>query len=168
MIRAATTLLLLATAGACEDRVPSPSGALFAQATRCSEPNPCIADVVITNRNGAEVRRFAIRTVEGPCGSILNVQWAGENLIGAECHGNPSLSYYYEVNATTGKVLHEYLGYGFVRSPDLVKVAHVGWIIHFAPPWVKSQYLQVGSTILYPLPSGIRPLEPWAVRRRSL
>jgi hypothetical protein len=70
-----------------------------------------------------------------------------------------TLRYYYEVDATTRKVMREYLGYGFVRSPDLAKVAHVGWIIHFAPPWVKSQYLQVGNTILYPLPPGIKPVD---------
>ncbi|HTP86161.1 MAG TPA: hypothetical protein VMJ34_04405 [Bryobacteraceae bacterium] len=152
------TLAFLAGVGACEDRVPSPTGALFAQYTLCSRQNPCTPEVVITNRSGTELRRFAIRTNQGRCGSILNVQWAGEDVIVAECHGNPSLSYYDEVDATTGEVLREYLGYGFVRSPDLTKVAHVGWIIHFAPPWVQSQYLQVGNTILYPLPPGMKPV----------
>jgi hypothetical protein len=123
MIRAALAVLVLAGAGACEDRVPSPTGVLFAQYTKCRGQNPCTPEVVITNQNGAEVRRFAIRTDQGPCGSIVKVQWVGENIIGSECHGNPSLSYYYEVDATTGKVLREYLGYGFVRSPDLAKVA---------------------------------------------
>jgi hypothetical protein len=159
MIRAVLAVLVLAGAGACEDRVPSPTGVLFAQYTECSGQNPCTPEVVVTNRSGGEVRRFAIQTDQGPCGSILNVQWAGENVIGAECHVNPSLGYYYEVDATTGKVMHEYLGYGFVRSPDLAKVAHVGWIIHFAPAWVKSQYLQVGNTILYPLPPGMKPVD---------
>ena len=159
MIRAALAVLVLAGAGACEDRVPSPTGVLFAQYTKCPGQNPCTPEVVITNQNGAEVRRFAIRTDQGPCGSIVKVQWVGENIIGSECHGNPSLSYYYEVDATTGKVLREYLGYGFVRSPDLARVAHVGWIMHFAPPWVKSAYLQVGNTILYPLPPGMKPLD---------
>jgi hypothetical protein len=159
MIRAVMAVLLLAGGGACDDRVPSPTGALFAQYTFCSGQNPCTPEVVITNQSGAEVRRFAVRTDQGSCGSILKVQWASENIIGAECHDNPSLSYYYEVDATTGKVVREYLGYGFVRSPDLAKVAHVGWIIHFAPPWVKSQYLQVGNTILYPLPPGMKPVD---------
>ena len=139
--------------------MPSPAGTQFAHYTLCSVQNPCTPEVVITNQSGAEIRRFPIRTDQGPCASILDVQWAGENTIGAECHANPSLSYYYEVDATTGKVLREYRGYGFVRSPDLEKVAHVGWIIHFAPPWVKSQYLQVGNTILYPLPPGTKPVE---------
>ena len=31
--------------------------------------------------------------------------------------------------------------------------------MHFAPPWVKSEYLQVGNTILYPLPPGMKPLD---------
>jgi len=159
MIRAVVAVLLLAGAGTCQDRVASPTGTQFAQYTSCSVQNPCTPEVVITNQSGAEVRRFAVQTGDGPCASIFSVQWAGENTIGAECHGNPSLSYYYEVDAATGKVLHEYLGYGFVRSPDLTRVAHVGWIIHFAPPWVQSEYLQVANTILYPLPPGMRPVE---------
>jgi len=130
MIRALNVAVLLAAGCAGQDRALSPTGALFAHYTVCSEQNPCTPEVVITNRAGAEVRRFEIRTDEGPCASILDVQWAGEDTIAAECHSNPSLDYYYEVSALTGKVLHEYLGYGFVRSPDLAKVAHVGWIIH--------------------------------------
>lgn len=38
------------------------------------------------------------------------------------------LSYYFEVDIASAKVPHEYHGYGFVRSPDHAKVAHVGWI----------------------------------------
>jgi hypothetical protein len=159
MIRAVVAVLLLAGAGTCQNRVASPTGTQFAQYTLCSVENPCTPEVVITNQNGAEVRRFAVQSGDGPCMSILGLQWAGENTIGAECHVNPSLSYYDEVDAATGKVLHEYLGYGFVRSPDLTKVAHVGWIIHFAPPWVQSEYLQVATTILYPLPPGMKPVE---------
>ncbi len=154
------TALLLAAACTGGDWVPSPSGALFVHYTLCSVQNPCTPEVVITTRNGAELRRFEIRNDEGvPCASILDVHWASEDIIGAECHGNPSLSYYYEVSITTGKALHEYLGYRFVRSPDLANVAHVGWIIHFAPPWVQSEYLQVGNTIIYPLPPGMKPVE---------
>jgi hypothetical protein len=85
--------------------------------------------------------------------------WAGENAIAAECHENPSLSTYDEIDIGSGKVLREYFGYGFVRSPDYTKVAHVGWIVHFAPPWVKSEYLQIGNTIVYPLPAGMKPLD---------
>lgn len=74
MIRAALAVLVLAGAGACEDRVPSPTGVLFAQYTKCPGQNPCTPEVVITNQNGAEVRRFAIRSDQGPCGSIVKVQ----------------------------------------------------------------------------------------------
>jgi len=86
------------------------------------------------------------------------VHWAGEAVIGAYCHGNPSMGNYFEVDIATGKVLRSYIGFGFVRSPDYAKVAHVGWIIHFAPPWVQSQYLMAGDTILYPLPPGMKPV----------
>lgn len=159
MIRLAVAVLIVAAGCIGEDRVASPTGELFAHYTLCSVQNPCIPEVVITKADGAEVRRFQVRTDEGPCASILDIHWAGEKAIGAVCHGNPSLSYYYEVDVTSGKVLQEYRGYRFVRSPDYSKVAHVGWIIHYAPPWVKSEYLQVGNTILYPLPSGMKPVE---------
>jgi hypothetical protein len=151
-------VLLMAAGCTGQDRVPSPLGELFAQYTLCSVQNPCVPEVVITKQDGSEVRRFQVPSKQGPCGSILNVHWAGERVIGAECHGNPSLSYYYEVDIASGKILDEYLGYGFVRSPDYSKVAHVGWIMHFAPPWVKSEYLKVGNTILYPLPSRMKPV----------
>src|SRR5260370_20245365 len=123
MVRVVMTALLLAAGCTGGDRVPSPTGALFAQHTLCSAQNPCTREVVITNQSGAEVRRFEIRQGEGACGSILDVHWVSESVVGAVCHGNPSLDYYYEVSVTTGKVLREYLGYGFVRSPDFARVA---------------------------------------------
>ena len=175
MTRLAVAALVVIAGCAGEDRRPSPSGKLFAHYTYCSEQNPCTPEVVVTQRDGAEVRRFEVRNKDGPCASILNLQWAGENTIGVECHGNPSMSSYDEVDIASGKVLREYFGYGFVRSPDYTKVAHVGWIIHFAPPWVKSEYLQVDNTILYPLPPGMKPVDqkpltrpPEVVRERGL
>jgi hypothetical protein len=175
MIRLAMAALVVAAGCAAEDRVPSPAGKLFAHYTLCSGQNPCIPEIVITNRDRAEVRRFEVRNDEELCASILEVQWAGENIIGVECHGNPSMSYYLEVDIASGKVLRKYLGGSFVRSPDYEKVAHVGWIIHFAPPWVKSEYVQVGNTIVYPLPPGMKPLDqkpltmaPEVVRTRGL
>src|ERR1019366_5273945 len=82
---------------------------------------------------------------------------------------------YLEVDIQSGKVVREYRGFGFVRSPDYAKVAHVGWIIHFALPWVKSEYLQVGNTIVYPLLPGMKPVDqkplemaPEVVKMRGL
>ncbi len=175
MIRLTIALLLCAGVGSAQDRVASPSGESFAHYTLCSVGNPCIPEVVISNRSGAVVRRFEVRGDEGPCRSILDVHWASESVVAAECHYNPSLSYYYEVDATRGKVLSELHGYGFVRSPDNSKVAHAGWVMHFAPPWLKSEYLQVGNTVLYPLsperkPVDLKPLEhpPSVVTRKEL
>ncbi len=175
MKRLAIAILLVAARGPADDRNPSPSGELFAQYTLCSVENPCIPQVVITKRDGTELKRFVAPTHDGPCASILDLQWGSGNMIGVTCHANPSLSYYGEVDITSGKLLREYLGYGFVRSPDYEKVAHVGWIIHFAPPWVQSEYLQVGNTILYPLPPGTKPVEqkvldlaPNVVKERGL
>ena len=175
MIRWALAALVVAAGCAGENRVPSPAGKHFAEYTLCSVQKPCIPEVVITNRNGAEMRRFEVRNDDGPCASILDLQWAGEDVIAAECHVNPSMSSYLELDIRSGKLVREYRGFGFVRSPDNGKVAHVGWIIHFAPPWVKSEYLQIGNTIVYPLPPGMKPVNqrslempPEVVRRRGL
>ena len=175
MIRLMLVALMALAVSAAEDPVPSPSGKLFAHYTLCSEQNPCIPEVVITNRDGVESRRFEVRDASNACASILDLQWAGENVIAAECHGTPSMSYYREVNLESGRMVREYRGFGFVRSPDYSKVAHVGWIMHFAPPWVKSYYLQEGNTILYPLPPGMKPVEqkllemaPEVVKERGL
>jgi hypothetical protein len=156
--RLAVAVLLAAGGCLCAERVPSPSGDRFAQYTECSVQNPCIPEVIITDRDGMELRRFQVRDDEGPCASILNLEWAGENAIGAECNGNPSVSYYFEVDVASARVLDEYLGYRFVRSPDHAKLAHAGWIMHFAPPWTQSEYLQVGNVIVYPLPAGAKPV----------
>ena len=175
MIRWALAALTVAAGYSGQNRVPSPAGNLFAEYTLCSIQNPCIPEVVITNWHGAEVRRFEVRNDGGPCAGILDLQWAAEDTIAAECHENPSMSSYLEVDIRSGKLVREYRGFGFVRSPDYAQVAHVGWIIHFAPPWVKSEYLQIGNTIVYPLPPGMKSVDqksvdmaPEVVRRRGL
>ena len=119
LFRFATILLLMVFAGySAEDPRTSPSGKLFAHYTLCSMQNPCIPEVVITNRNGVETRRFKVRGTDGACASILNVEWVGEKVIAALCHGSPSMNYYLEVELESAKVVREYLGLGFVRSPD--------------------------------------------------
>ena len=121
MTRTVVVLLLLTPLCVAEDAVRCPSGDFFARYTLCSVQTPCVPEIVIAKSTGEEVRRFQVRTGDGPCASILGVHWAGEKTIGAVCHGNPSLSYYYEVDVQSGKVLREYLGYGFVRSPGLIE-----------------------------------------------
>jgi len=69
------------------------------------------------------------------------------------------MSEYIEIDLTTGRTLRDLVGYGFALSPDLKVVAHVGWIPHFAPPYAKSEYLQMDRTTVYPLPKGAGPAE---------
>ena len=45
------------------------------------------------------------------------------------------------------------------RSPNGKLVAHVGWLVHFAPPYAQSYYLQIEHTTIYPLPDGMKPVE---------
>jgi hypothetical protein len=53
--------------------------------------------------------------------------------------------------------VHDFLGYGFTRSPNLRHVAHVGPVIHFAPLYAQSNYLVIDDTTVYPLPKGAKP-----------
>jgi len=94
-----------------------------------------------------------------PCASILSIQWTQPNGIAAECHVNPSLSEYIETDFSTGETIRDLLGYDFARSPDGKKIAHVGWIVHFAPPYAQSKYLQVENTTIYPLPKGTQSVQ---------
>jgi hypothetical protein len=71
---------------------------------------------------------------------------------------NPSLEEYIETDTSTGKNIRDLLGYWFTTSPDAKLVAHVGWIVHFAPPYAQSNYLQIERTTIYPLPAGIQPI----------
>jgi len=89
--------------------------------------------------------------------SILAIAWTGPNAVSVECHINPSLSEYLEMDLSTKKVFRDLLGYDFTRSPDGKTVAHVCWIPHFAPPYTHSNYLQLDDITIYPLPKGGAP-----------
>jgi hypothetical protein len=89
-----------------------------------------------------------------PCDSPLEVHDIGGGRASVECHRNPSLNHYYEVDLRTGRVLRELKGYAFTRSPDGKRVAHAGWVPHFSPAPIKSFYLQVDGRALYPRDAG--------------
>jgi hypothetical protein len=106
-----------------------------------------------------EGRRVQSFRSEWLLGSILSFAWTSESTIAAECHINPSLNQYLETDIATGRNTRDLLGYDFTRSPDGKLVAHAGWIVHFAPPYAQSNYLQVERLTIYPLPEGMRPVE---------
>ncbi len=119
--------------------------------------------VVIADLHGKRLQTFQPQLAAvgpaGPCASIDSVAWVRADVVGVDCHLNPSLGEYVEVDLTTGKTVADLLGYGFTPSPDGKLVAHVGPIIHFAPPFAQSNYLLVDNTIVYPLPAGINPVQ---------
>ncbi|MBI4892616.1 MAG: hypothetical protein HY821_18470 [Acidobacteria bacterium] len=133
--------------------LPSPSGARSAS-VRSGSGSPA---VVITDHSGRVVATLQPRPAEG-CSSVSGLEWAGEDAVSVTCHINPSLNAFVEMEIATGKVRRELLGYGFTRSPDGLRVAHVGWYPHFSPPFAKSNVLQLDSLVVYPLPAGGRPV----------
>ena len=76
-----------------------------------------------------------------------------------ECHATPSASEYVEVNLASGKNVRDLVGLGFAPAPDGKFIAHVGPLIHFAPPYAKSYYLMIDDTTVYPLPKGAKPTD---------
>jgi hypothetical protein len=142
----------------------------------CTQKDPCTPSVVLLDLEGNRVQSFhpmiGAAPSAVPCNSILWIEWAGPDAIAAECHINPSLSEYVETKISTGQATRHLLGYDFTRSPDGKKVAHVGSIPHFAPPFAKSNYLQIESATIYPLPRGKHPVAqanpPDVVRNKGL
>jgi len=157
----------------------SPSGDRVAYYEQCPQAEHCTPSVVILDLAGHRTGTFrpkhqAVPPAE-PCGSILSIAWTGHNTIAARCHVNPSLSEYIETDLSSGRDIRALLGYDFTRSPDGKRIAHVGWIVHFAPPYAQSNYLQVEHTTIYPLPKGMAPVEqkgltgpPDVVRNKGL
>jgi SAM-dependent methyltransferase len=94
------------------------------------------------------------------CASVLRQTRVAPNTIAVECHVNPSLNRYVELAASTGKITRELLGYGFTRSPDGARIAYAGRIPHFAPPYAKSNYLEVDQAVIYPRPKEIAQRGP--------
>jgi hypothetical protein len=143
--------------------VLSPAQNRIAYYEQCPEAEHCAPAVVILDLEGHRIVSFqpkhqVVHPAE-PCSSILSIAWVRDNAVAAECHINPSLSEYIETNMSTGQTTRDLLGYDFTLSPDGKHVVHVGWIVHFAPPYAQSNYLQVDHTTIYPLPKGMGPVE---------
>jgi len=136
----------------------SPSQNRVAYLGQCSQEENCTFSVVVLDLEGRRLLSFHLES-EKSCNSILSMAWTGESAITAECHINPSLSEYIEIDISTGRATRDLLGRRFTPSPDGKVVAHVGWIVHFAPPYAQSNYLQVDHTTIYPLPKGTKPVE---------
>jgi hypothetical protein len=123
----------------------SPSQDRVAYYNQCPRDEHCTPSIVILDLEGKSVRSFEPRgeAQGGACGSIFYIWWTEPGMIAADCHINPSLSEYVETDLLTGKTTRDLLGYWFKPSADGRRVAHVGWIPHFAPPFAHSNYLQL-------------------------
>ncbi len=151
----------------------SPAADRIAYYQQCPQSEKCLTSVIILDLEGRRLQSFhpiaGADPPPGPCASILDISWRGENAISAECHINPSLSEYIETDLATGKPVEDLLGYGFTPSPDGKYVAHAGPVIHFAAPINQSNYLYIGNTVVYPLLKGAKPSEkqPEVVRQKG-
>ncbi len=120
--------------------------------------------MIILDLAGRRLQSFT-PTIEGtfsqrpePCASILSISWLSDSSIGVECHINPSLSAFMEIDLRTGKHLRDLAGFCFTPSPYRKWIAHVAPMMHFAPPYAKSYYLQLNQLTVYPLPGNAKPM----------
>jgi len=120
----------------------------------CPGATRCLPAVVILDLTGRRVSSFQPQE----CANLWLTGWAGDRTLASQCHINPSLEEYFESDVVSGRTIRDLLGYGFTRSPDGTRVAHAGWIVHFAPPYAQSNYLQLDNTVVYPLPTGTKPV----------
>jgi hypothetical protein len=129
----------------------SPSGSLIFYMAGCiGQAQTCPPQIAVVDMEGRRLASFPVMRTDGACLSFNTVEWIDDARIGVECHINPSLSEYVELDARSGREGGEWLGYWFTWSPDRKQIAHVGWIIHFAPPSAQSNYLQFGARTVYP------------------
>ncbi len=133
----------------------SPDGSKFAYFTNTTEDRPsCPTEVVLYSSDGTRLR--SIPALDK--GNAVNrIEWLGDSRIGIDTHINPSLGQYRIVDAMTGSEVSSCTGFGFVPSPDFTRVAHAGWIPHFAPPFARNEYLMVDDRIVYPSGAGDNP-----------
>jgi len=143
--------------------VLSPGADKIAYFLQCSQGEQCTPSIVMLDLDGHHLAEFQpISEATQPpaaCASILAIVWVGDDSIAAECHVNPSLSEYIETNLATGQVTRDLFGGDFAPAPNRRYVAHVAGFPHFAPPYAQSNYLQLDSTTIYPLPEGMGPVE---------
>ncbi len=151
----------------------SPAADKVAYFLQCPQGQQCTPSVVILDLGGHQLAEFEpISQAARPpaaCASIVSIRWVGNDSIAAECHLTPSSSEYIETNLAAGQVTRDLFGGDFTPSPNRKQVAHVAGLVHSAPPYAQSNYLQLDTTTIYPLPEGTGPAEtlPEVVRRNG-
>src|SRR5262249_17635966 len=96
----------------------SPANDRVAYYEQCLESEKCTPSIVILDLSGKRLRAVQPKIENGPCASILSMAWTTANSIAAECHINPSLNQYVEIELASGRTIRDLLGYDFTRSPD--------------------------------------------------
>jgi hypothetical protein len=125
---------------------------------------------IVSANSGQVLKTFQVLEdipPDGPCVSVLQIDWPRTDTITAECHQNPTDSLYVEIDPETLKTKRAMMNYaGFAASsPDHSKVAAFGPVPHFATEDQQSKYIVVDNSVIYPLPAGKRaePLAPLAI-----
>ena len=134
--------------------VAAPSRSRFAYANLCPAAEKCQPTLVILALDGARRELPSITLADdGPCASVWSLDWVDEERIGLTCHLNPSMLEYVAVDVTTGERLRDIIGLGFAWSPEGTRLAYIGEYPHFAPPFARSNRLEIDGDPIYPAAS---------------
>ena len=113
---------------------------------------PCNPSIVIMSSDGGQ------RISSEPfCPGSLS--WISDSTLSLECSVKPWLAEYYQIDTATEQAKLHLYGNEFVLSPDSLNIGHKGGVDRTAPPWLQSDYLQIGRTTIYPLTDGKAPFE---------
>ena len=129
---------------------------------------------IVSANSGQVLKTFQVLEdipPDGPCVSVLQIDWPRTDTITAECHQNPTDSLYVEIDPETLKTKRAMMNYaGFAASsPDHSKVAAFGPVPHFATEDQQSKYIVVDNSVIYPLPAASAPnlSRLWRSTRRA-
>lgn len=140
----------------------SPDGAKILYINYCVEGEGCTPNAVILDWNGVPLKRIErLRHFRSDrdCMSVTSHEWLSDDRIGIECHINPSLGKYLAIEIESGETVHSYTGFWFTWSPDRKTLAHVGFMVHFAPAFAHNYRLEFDDTTAYP-PDGNETAQP--------
>jgi hypothetical protein len=132
----------------------SPNTTRVAYIDQCYQGDKeCRLGIVVMDLTGRRLRFLppGIPGENAQCGNLGRLEWIDDHHIGAQCHINPSLEQCLEIDTeAAAHTTRTFLGLRFTPSPDRKKVAHLGWIPHFSPPYAQSHYIQINGKTVYP------------------
>lgn len=130
----------------------SPDGSNIVYYLEFKYSNP-VATIKTIDNAGKEIRKFNVAAKgEEPVSIryIIGLDWIDNARLGIEGSIDPCMDEYRIIDVNSGQTIKSYYGAKFSWSPDKKKNAMRGWYPQDAPPEVKSDYLKIEESRIYP------------------